>query len=166
MARRSGRKTDYEWSAVCGKLNALDLAINTVGLGTQGFVGNVPLTLMRVHGLVCANLDAGAVDERAMISFGIIKVSDDALAVGITAVPTPTADADAPWIVHGHLWVTTLSEAAIAPDGMFHRVVIDSKAMRKMKPNESLAVVFEVCDTTDQGGTVDLSYGLRVLVGT
>jgi len=48
-------------------------------------------------------------------------------------------------------------------NSLFDRVVIDSKAMRKMKALDQIVLMAEVCDSTDQGGTFDYNYGLRIL---
>ncbi len=154
---------DYNWSGVCGVVNSMDLAVNTVVLGNGSFAVGVASTITRVHGLFTAQLDAGVVDERAMIAFGVIKVSLEALSAGAGSIPSPAADANAEWIVHGHLWVTSGAEAAIVTEGLFDRRVVDSKAMRKVKASDALAVMFETCIVNDQAGTVDLTYGLRVL---
>ena len=163
MPRGRGRRADYSWFSTCGVVNSMDLAVNTVGLGNGAIAVTTPLTITRIHGYFTAQLDAGGVDERAMIAFGIIKVSNEALAAGAGSIPSPDTDADAEWIVHGHLWVTSGAEAAIVNEGLFDRKVVDSKAMRKAKPSDSLAVMFETCITNDQTGTVDLTYGIRVL---
>ncbi len=164
MANRSrGRRADYLWASVCGVANDVDNAEGVRAIGTGSFVVGELLTIVRSHGLFTAQLDPTAVNERVMAAFGVIKVSNEAFAAGIASIPSPNADADAEWIVHGYLWVTSGQEAAIVPDGLFDRVRIDSKAMRKAKPSDTLAVAFEICSSQDQGGTVDFTYGLRIL---
>ncbi len=49
--------------------------------------------------------------------------------------------------------------------GLFDWTMVDSKAMRKMKPNESIVLVAEVAGSNDVGGTVDFVYSINVLNG-
>ncbi len=166
MARSSGRRTDYEWQAVAGRITTLDLAEGSANVGTNGMVVSVPSTSMRIRGEVLVQLDAGAVDERACIAMGIIKVSNSAFAAGIGSIPNPFADAESEWVWHSFTSVTSMAEAAVGSDYIASRVVIDSKAMRKCKPNETFAFVAEVASSVDATGSVDLIYGWRQLFGT
>ena len=54
MARRSGRKADYSWATVCGRVTGIDLAIGTKVLGPQFFLVSEALTVSRLHGQVFA----------------------------------------------------------------------------------------------------------------
>ncbi len=167
MARaKGGRRTDYEWISQCGRMSQLDLTTGSVALGTGAFDLTGPGTVMRLRGRFYAQLDIGGVDERAVIAVGVIKVSDEALAAGVASIPSPDTDGDAEWIWHGYLIVSAGAEAAVVTDAMFDRVEVDSKAMRRFKASDSLAVVAEVCDSSDQAGTADLMYGLRLLLGS
>jgi len=167
MARgRSGRKTDYEWQAACGNVSAVDIAVGVATVPIWFIDFTVPATLMRIRGHILLQLDAAGVDERALVSFGIGLFSTDARVAG--AVPEVFDEAEFGWIWYGFGSVTSLAEAAIAGEGpgMIHRIEVDSKAMRKVKPNQSIALVAEVCSTSDMGGTVDILAGARVLFGT
>jgi len=163
--RARGRRTDYEWVDIRGAITAMDNAEGTAALGDGSFTALKSLTVTRMRGLVGVQLDTTGVDERILLSMGIIVVSQDAGAVGITALPKPQSDGNAPWVWHGHAWCTSLSEAGVSTNGMYHRVEIDSKAMRKMKSSEQLVFVAEIADAVDQGGQTDLQYGFRLLTG-
>ncbi len=165
MARQTrGRRSDYEWLGVCGTVTALDLAVNAVQIGTTGFVSEVSQTLIRVRGRVFGQLDIAGVDERVMVAVGLIVVSSEAFAAGAGSVPSPGSDSEAPWLWHDHLSMSSGAEAAVVTDAYFDRIQIDNKAMRRLKPNENIAFMAEVCATADMGGSLDLMYGLRVLV--
>ena len=166
MARRSGRRADYEWFGVADTITGVDLGIGQVSLGTNSLDFAGPGTLMRLRGSLYVALDATAVNEFAVIAAGIIKVSDEALAAGAGSIPSPHTDADAEWIWHSYLTISSLAEAAVAPQALFDRAVVDSKAMRKFKSSDSLAFMVEVADSLDQGGSFDFSYGYRSLVAS
>ncbi len=123
-------------------------------------------TVTRIHGELLFQLDAIAVDERAVVAWGLIVVPDNVVTVGATAAPHPFTDIEDEWIAHGFGVMSSLAESAVQSDGLFHRLTVDSKAMRKVKDTQSLMLVVEVADSLDQGGTFDVIGGFRVLLGT
>ena len=166
MARargRTGRSPDYEWFAMGGKASAVDLAAATASLGPSALAVSGPGTLVRLRGQVFLQLDAGAVDERVLVCFGIIIVSNEAFAAGVASVPKPFTDADADWMWHGFLSVTSGAETGIVSDFLVDRVLVDSKAMRKVKSSQTLIFVAEVASSQDAAGTFDYMYGIRIL---
>ncbi len=165
MARRSGRRTDYNWVSAAGVNVNVDVGLGTAVLGAGSVAFNGAGTVARVRGQVLINLDATAVNEQVVIALGLIKVDNDALAVGVTAIPKPHIDGDAEWLWHGYLLVTSGSEAAVNNNGLIARLEIDSKAMRRVKTNDNMVLVAEVAAELDQGGNFDLLYGYRLLVG-
>ncbi len=168
MARnnRGGRRADYSWSSIAGSISALDLAIGSDGRGDEGGVIARAGTIVRIRGLVTAELDAGAATaENALITVGIIMASENAFGAGAASLPNPEDDPGEDWIWQGHLYVTTGSTFAGAEEGVneVDKVVCDSKAMRKVKPSEVIAVMASVVESDDQTGTVDLKYTFRIL---
>ncbi len=164
--RRSGRGPDYNWGSFQGEITAVDLAEGTVATGSTGFIFAQAGTVVRMRGLVTAELDAGAATaENALIVLGIIKVSQNAFDVGITAIPNPTDDSGEDWIWQGSLYVSTGSQSGGADFGSnaVDRVVVDSKAMRKIKDGEVFVIVADVAVSDNQTGTADLKYYVRVL---
>ncbi len=156
----------YEWSAIGDTFNTA--AIPAKILGGTGAVATVPQTVVRWRGLVGVTLDAGAVDESLIVRCGIILVTPDAFATGIGAIPGPGSDRDQSWLWTGQAYLTSGAEAAIVPDQLSAVIPVDSKAMRKVKPNETFAFVVEVLagEFTDQGGTLDFIYALDILTRT
>ena len=154
-----------EWASVADMHTSVDLAEGGTVLGTTGIQFALPATLLRMRGLIGCQLNAQAVNERALIVFGLIIVSDQAFAAGAASVPSPDADSDAEWIWQGSCWVSSGNEAAIVSDGLFDRIVIDSKAMWKAKPNDVIVLMGEVVESVDQAGTFDFQYYFRSLVG-
>ncbi len=165
MARRgrSGATAHKSWLVVGGQAAAVDAAASALGSGLTSF--DLPQTLLRVRGRVQVQLDAAAVDERVTVAMGLIVVPDRAASVGITAVPLPSSNGEDDWLWHGFAMVTSGAEAAIVPDALIATIEIDSKAMRKVKPDESLVFVVESVSaaTVDQGGSFDVIYGYRCL---
>ena len=92
MARRSGRRTDYNWGAFQGTVLALDNAIGSDGLGSTGFIAGQASTVVRMRGKVGMTLNAGGVDEQVMVRCGIIKVSENAFIGGSTVIPNTFDD--------------------------------------------------------------------------
>ncbi len=75
-------------------------------------------------------------------SFGLIVVSDQAIAAGVASLPASDANSDAPFFVWEPLAVRIRLATAVGFDGNagYHQIV-DSKAMRKVGNNEDLVSV-------------------------
>jgi len=168
--RRSGfaKTIDHkQWdSSLHGQIVGLDIAEGVVGLGDIGSAVGQASTSLRWRGQVIMQLDTAGVDERVLVACGIIIVGADAFTAGAASVPSPIQQASDDWIWYGWLSATSGAEAAVFTDGLVDRLEIDSKAMRKVRIGETFAFVAEVADTADMGGTVDIMYGARELVGT
>ena len=160
--RARGRRADYEWSAGCFKGAGIDLANGTKSSEDLGAITG-PATLVRTRGEIFLQLDATAVDERVIIAMGLIVASENAAAAGAASLPSPVSDGADDWYWYGFATMSSLAETAVQPDALFTRVVIDSKAMRKVKPTEHLVLVLEVCDGVDQNGSFDYLGGCRSL---
>ena len=163
MARRSGRGPDYDWGAVSGQINGMNLAVDTKEDGNNNVAFSTKVTIVRIRGSVNIQLDAGAADERALVACGIGIVSTDAAAVGGASTPGVGEDPGYPWIWHQFMWVSSLGEAAVQPQALFHRVEVDSKAMRRVGLNETLIFTCQIVKVVDGTGTLDVEYGLRIL---
>ena len=119
-----------------------------------------PFTIIRNRGAVVVGPQAGSADLEVRGAYGAGIVSAEALAIGITAIPHPYRDADwSGWMVWRSfafmLDVTTDIGRLITSQSM----EIDSKAMRKVGPNEALVFVAE-----SQGGAFQIFDGVRTLV--
>ncbi len=170
MARRSsGRKTDYAWGTF-GDAAAGVAMPGTGTFGGSGLTSSQPLTITRVRGRVGAYLDAGAADESVMLLVGLVVVSADAFAAGAAPeIFNDAADDEASWLWQGALWLHSgVSAVAGSEVGQFASVEIDSKAMRRNKPNDVLAFVHQAPTelVVDQAGTYDVTYFVHCLKGT
>ena len=104
-----------------------------------------PFTIVRTHLLVRITSDQLSADEFQFGALGMCVVSDQAEAIGVTAVPTPITDlASDLWFVHQLLsneFVFITGAGFDAAGGAVFE--IDSKAMRKVNDDEDAIVVVE-----------------------
>ncbi len=167
MARRhTGRVIDFKaWLAIPSWSAAVSGTSTTIN-GILSFTG--PGTILRARGFVQASLDATMqVGDEISMAWGLGIVSTDAAVAGATAMPDPGGDADYPW-----LWweqMTLRSEETLQGFSWgltAQRVDVDTKAMRKFKPGQTLLVINQV--TSSSGAPVtNLDIGqIRVLIGT
>jgi len=170
--RRAGRRTDYQWGNMGDLENGQDLGVTTSIFGGVGLQVTIPQTLMRIRGNVSVQLNATAVGERALVLVGLCIMSGDAFGVaGDSAAPEifgTAASDEINWIWSSGLFISSLAEAAIQPDALSMSIDIDSKAMRKMKADDTLALVHQTPAelTSDQGGTYDMAWWVHALFGS
>ena len=128
-----------------GSLNAAALALR-------------PFTIVRTRFLVGILSDQAAVSESQVGAFGMAVVSDQAAAIGVTAIPMPITDMSSDlWFVHQLMYSDFQIDSSVGfqSDAM-HQYVIDSKAMRKVEVGEDIVLV------TERSGTGD---GILTIVG-
>ena len=131
----------------------------TFGAGLTLDVGG---TVVRIRGQALLQLlEATPSGSGFTGAVGIGIASEDAFGVGITALPGPFSDADwGGWLWHSffHLYATAAqaSGADVARNANVDlRMEIDTKAMRKMGPNE---VIFGMWETVAEAGTSTIQY--------
>ncbi len=158
-SRGSGRKTDYTWSGNTFSQDAQGTAVTINALTTINQAG----TIVRNRGELLVSIDGPVDGDKAVAAFGLIIASDSQVAAGATAFPSPATDLDANWLWHS--FATMLVQAAGDDGTISTRLMIDSKAMRKVKQNDQLVLV---ADMVRESGTptVDYAGGIRSLLGT
>jgi len=119
-----------------------------------------PFTVVRTRGLIGFKSDQLAGTEPQAGAYGECVVSDQAAAIGVTAVPTPvTDDGSDLWYVYqrffGEFAFTT---AAGFENQAMIQYPIDSKAMRKVEDGQDLITVLETETTACSQGVVFMSY--------
>ena len=122
-----------------------------------------PFTIVRTRFLVSIQSDQVGATEDQVGAMGLAVVSDQATAVGITAIPTPIANMESDlWFVHQLLYsqFTFISGVGIQ-DGGLQQYEIDSKAMRKVDIGQDVVVVGE---RSVAGGGIDVVIGGRMLI--
>ena len=160
MARGRGRRTDYTWSGFTAGIITTTGQTSFASTGVLAFTG----TLMRTRGNLVTGIDGSVSDDKVIVGMGIIKATEEQLAVGVTALPSPVLDLDAEWLWHSFGCLQAQGTDQGAP-GTTQRFEIDSKAMRRMKANEGLAlVVFN--EAIAGSAAIDTTVGLRFLLGS
>jgi len=102
-----------------------------------------PGTVVRARGIISVNISTDA-DLEMVGAFGVGIVSTEAFGIGITAIPHPFRDADwGGWFVWQSFAqrMDAVTQAGILQGAL--NFVIDSKAMRKVQPNETIVFVAE-----------------------
>ncbi len=141
------------------------LSTTQAALGGIGITVSSRSTLLRIRGNILVKATPDAIGDDAVAGLGIAIVSTDALVVGGTSLPGPLGDPDWPgWIWHQYVPLMAGSASLGGDDiGSFVRVPVDSKAMRKMGPNESIAVIGHLSAVTY--AAVVVNGGFRFLFG-
>ena len=143
---RSGRKTFWIGGAhsattiAAGSSATLITSMNAAALALR------PFTIVRTRGVLALISDQIAAVEQQAVNYGQIVVSDQAVAIGITAVPTPVVDDQSSWLVMETLFgrfnfVTGVGMQQLSGSSL--QVPFDSKAMRKVEEGQDLIVVVE-----------------------
>jgi len=159
--RRSGSMVrQTKWVGIAPTNTNLPAA-NTVVL-FAGFPAAIleqrPFTIVRTRLAFHVRSDQRAVTEIYQAALGISVVSDQAQAIGVTAVPTPFTDISSDLFFY---WETILGQVSVTSDiGVFQTGNInygDSKAMRKVDDGADVAIAIEAsgvssgCDVTKLG---------------
>jgi len=150
MARRvrsfsRGPRRALDWSASTPATAFASLAGSTSAI-SQIFVPIVGgETVVRTRGMFGWGTDNAAGDEPQIGAYGICVVSEPAASVGITAVPTPDTDAAwGGWLYHTYFMSNTEFQSSVGVNfDNIRRIVIDSKAMRKIDENDRLITVIQ-----------------------
>ncbi len=133
-------------SVLVASLNAAALALR-------------PFTVVRSHLVAMLRSDQAAAIEVQQAAVGLAVVTSQAVAVGITAVPTPVTDiASNEWLQHQVLFAHHQEVTDRAEPAEVYK--IDSKAMRKVEVGQDLILVLENAAATG----IVVNIGGRILV--
>jgi len=163
--RGRGRRTDYSWLNFGDDELIQDLGTGAGIFGSTGLVIERGSTLMRVRGRIGITLDTGGVGEHAMILAGLLLVNADTFAAGAAPELFGNQQDDASWLWQGQLYA---GEATVGLETFVGTSLeVDSKAMRKVKSDQTLALVHQAPPglVDDKTGTYDLTWFIHVLVG-
>jgi len=145
-------------TTIAGVGQTLVFSLNAAALALE------PFTIIRTHFSVMVRSDQSAAVERQMGGFGIAVVSDQAVGVGITAVPHPVSDLGSSlWFLNQLLF----SEANTVTDRTtpVRNYQLDSRAMRKVEVGSDIVVVVENISLGGSGGSI-FTLGGRILIKT
>jgi len=116
-----------------------------------------PFTVIRSRLFLHVRSDQQAAVEFYGIAMGLAVVSDQAVAIGVTAVPTPDTDRGSDlFFVFEDLWGVQFDVATASGNEFGKSVIVDSKAMRKVNDDQDIVITSE---------TIGLSSGAIVSVG-
>ena len=120
-----------------------------------------PFTVVRTHLELMVYSDQAAAIEYQGVGVGACVVSEPALAIGITALPTPVTDMDSDlWFLHKLVYSMESNLTDRTRAGTV--VTIDSKAMRKVNDGSEIVFVAEL--TSDPATGAVLAIGGRMLI--
>ncbi len=101
-----------------------------------------PFTIVRTHFSFFVNSDQAAANEQQAIFWGAAVVSDQAVSVGITAVPTPNTDLPSSlFFALKLMYANAVNLTDQTKAGAYFE--LDSKAMRKVDVGSDIIVVVE-----------------------
>jgi len=109
-----------------------------------------PFTVVRTRGLVYVRSDQTANTETPFGAFGLAVVSEQASAIGVTAVPTPITDESSDlWFLYQFVATGLQVSSAVGIPGPANVYEFDSKAMRKVEDGQDVISVFENGSSAD-----------------
>ncbi len=121
-------------------------AVSVIGTLSAGADLLRPFTVLRTRMDASLLTDQNAQTETMFGTLGEIVVTDAASAIGVTAIPDPsviTGNPEADWFLSQPMWQQLRFGSSIGFEQVAGpRYVIDSKAMRKVGPDDDLVLVF------------------------
>ncbi len=164
MARRraTGRRADLRWLFSRNNFSAISAGTSA---NTQITSGNTSQTIMRTRGSIVAYLDGvQAPGSLIAVSVGFIVMPGGS---GTTVTSSPETDGDAPWFWYDtfQLGYEEMVTDVVGLEGLaMYRAVIDSKAMRVLRPDREVQVVIENT-TLLTASAVNIGINARFLIG-
>ncbi len=118
-----------------------------------------PFTIVRTHLEIALRSDQAAAIETQTAALALAVVSDQASAIGVTALPTPITDMGSDlWFLYQLMFADESNLTDRTRNGQFYSV--DSKAMRKVEDGQDIVMVAEQAITNG----VEVSVGGRLLI--
>ena len=145
---RSGvRRRETIWAGITETDTVIAAALGAVITNSSGASVQAlrPFTVVRTRmNWLLASDQSGATEDFGA-GFGVAVVSDQASAIGVTAVPTPVTDiASDLWFVHELQFGLFRFVSGIGFEGVSGiQRTIDSKAMRKVEEGQDIVFVLE-----------------------
>ena len=121
-----------------------------------------PFTIIRMRGIIQVRSDQTAANEDYSGIVGHCVVTDQAVAVGITAVPTPVAESDSDlWFQYDPFAGDYESLTSVGTNEKGRQYIVDSKAMRRVDQGFDFVQVGE--NSAASNGTI-LTTFFRTLI--
>ena len=138
-----------------GNTSSIVFSLNAAALALR------PFTIVRTHFSFYLKSDQAAANETQRAFWGCAVVNEQAVAVGITAVPTPDTELGSSlWFALKLMYADGVALTDVTTSGQPYS--LDSKAMRKVETGQDVVVVVENPSNT---GWV-LNQAGRILVKT
>ena len=158
--QRRARRRVYNWNIFSGDFPAF--AAGTVG---EVFLTNtISRTIIRWRGELVVFMDStSAPGKLARWGFGLLKRTEDS--VGTTVTASPLSDGAAGFVVYevGHVgYEEMVTDVIDVPMISGQRIVIDSKAMRRLRVNEQIQAVAENVTVTT-ATALNMAWAIRTL---
>ncbi len=145
-------------------------ALSTLAAGTPVLLSQLsaaglalrPFTVIRTRGMLEVGSDQEAADEAQLGAYGACVVSDQAVAIGITAVPTPITDSDSDlWFAYQMAMTSFKFGDATGFANVGKSFEIESKGMRKVEEGQDM---IEVIENSSVGSGLNMLVGARQLI--
>jgi len=140
-----GRRRETSWLEIEPVSTAVNNSSVLTHLMTAAELAKRPFTVVRTHLSVHVISDQLVASEIQVTGVGLCVVSDQAAAIGITAVPTPLTELESDlWFVNKVMITELTFGTAVGFDADAGRMFsIDSKAMRKVNDDEQIIIAVE-----------------------
>ncbi len=156
MARRSHRGRGQstrrlsQWVGSADVTDHTSLAAATTLIDQSLTPADQPETIVRVRGLLTVESDQVAGKETPFGAIGFAIVSTEALAAGAASIPAPYSNAgDDGWFVHQFFSAPVFRADATGFGNIAQSYQFDSKAMRKLSPDDRVVMMVENASATD-----------------
>ncbi len=164
MARRHAKKiTETRWGGFSAGASAL--AAGTIGVNIAASSAISRETILRVRGTLVAYLDGTqAPGAQIRVSVGWRLAADG---TGTTVTVDPNTDAGYPWFYFSEFilgYEEAVTDVIAMPGLSVYREVIDSKAMRVIRPFQEIQLVISNV-TTGAASPVNVQMQGRILFG-
>jgi len=149
--------TDFSQNLASVSTAAVVTVLNAAALALR------PFTVIRTRGRILVRSNQDAASENYGGAMGHCVVSDQASAIGITAVPTPVTDSGSDlWFQYDWAFGFLEFNSAVGSQDQGHLIEIDSKAMRKVEDGQTVNQVVE--SAANQTDGVNISGFSRLLI--
>ena len=119
--------------------NTLLASLNAAALALR------PFTIVRTHLLISFESDQVIASEKPFGAYGQIVVKETAVAIGVTAIPTPSSEINADWFVWQGLISSFVFVSGVGVQSPAdNQYVVDSKSMRKVGDDEDVIDVVQL----------------------
>ena len=120
-----------------------------------------PLTIVRTVGTLMVRSDQVSAGEDAFGAIGMMVVREQARLAGVAALPTPTQESfDDGWFLHRYWNASAILATAVGMQRA-ERYDFDSRAQRKVTPDDAIVVTIENASST-AGATFVLQFRMLV----